>query len=130
SFIHLVVFDSRITPRKFYFAWEDIFGGSNNDFTDLVTSVDGVECSGGGTPCDTGQPGTCSQGLQACRAGVLECVPLTSPVSEQCDGLDNDCDGITDEEATCPSGEVCSGGRCLPHCELGEEFQCPAFSEC
>src|SRR5262249_14345308 len=51
SYIHLLVYDSRITPRKFYFTWEDINGGSNNDFTDLVTGVEGVECAGGGASC-------------------------------------------------------------------------------
>ena len=44
SFIHLLIYDSQIFSDNFYFAWEDIFGGSNNDFTDLVTSV---SCSNG-----------------------------------------------------------------------------------
>jgi hypothetical protein len=130
SYIHLVVFDSRITQRKFYFAWEDIYGGSNNDFTDFVTSVEGVECSGGGAPCDTGQPGVCSQGLLTCHTGSLECKPITGSSGEQCDGLDNDCDTQVDEDATCPNGEVCSGGRCLPNCDISNEFDCPTFSEC
>jgi len=130
SFIHLLVYDSQITERKFYFAWEDIYGGDNNDFTDLVTSVSGVECSGGGAECDTGQPGACAPGLTACRAGTLQCVPLGQSSPERCNGADDDCDGQIDEDATCPDGGVCDGGRCLPHCELGGEFQCPFGSEC
>jgi MYXO-CTERM domain-containing protein len=130
SLIHLVVFDSAITERKFYFAWEDTFGAANNDFTDLVTSVQGVECSGGGERCDTGMPGVCGVGLTACRGGALDCVGLEDSGAEMCNALDDDCDGTVDEDATCPDGEVCDGGRCLPHCELGEEFQCPPYAVC
>jgi len=130
SYIHLLVYDSRITSQKFYFAWEDIYGGDNNDFTDLVTSVSGVECSGGGVSCDTGAPGLCSHGITSCRGASLECVQLREPESETCDGVDDDCDDKIDEDATCPDGGVCDNGRCLPSCELGEEFACPTFATC
>ncbi|HEY8074249.1 MAG TPA: DUF4114 domain-containing protein, partial [Labilithrix sp.] len=86
-FIHSLVFDSKITARKFYFAWEDIYGGSNDDFTDLVTSVEGVECSGGGEMCDTGQPGRCGRGAKACKDGTLTCVGMLGPSTETCNGV-------------------------------------------
>jgi hypothetical protein len=130
SFIHLLIYDSRITPRKFYFAWEDTFGGSNNDFTDLVTSVEGVECAGGGEPCDTGAAGVCGYGVTVCRGAALDCVPLYEPEPEVCDGIDNDCDGIVDEGAMCPDGEICQGGQCVPGCEAGSEFDCPTPLVC
>ncbi len=131
SFIHLLVFDSHITERKFYFAWEDIFGGSNNDFTDLVTSVEGVECSGGGQSCDTGEPGVCAYGVSACQGGTLECRGLYDASAEQCDALDNDCDAVVDEGATCPNpDEVCDNGRCIPNCEIVHEFDCPTGTIC
>jgi hypothetical protein len=124
SFIHLLTLSSHLQARKFFFAWEDIYGGSNNDFTDLVTSVAGVECSGGGETCDTGLPGVCATGVSKCANGSLECVELVSPSPEVCDGVDNDCNGVVDDGATCPTGEVCDQGRCVPSCVVTHEFDC------
>ena len=129
-FIHLLVFDSKLAVRKFYFAWEDIYGGSNGDFTDIVTSVDGVECSGGGEACDTGKPGRCGRGARACKNGALECVGLLGAGPETCNGIDDDCNGTIDDNATCPNaGEICFQGRCVRNCTSGE-FPCGPGLEC
>ena len=48
--------------------------------------------------------GMCRDGVLRCRAGTrLECVRRTSPASaEECNnGLDDDCDGAVDNQATC-----------------------------
>jgi hypothetical protein len=126
SFIHLLVFDSHVWPHKFYFAWEDLFNVTSNDFTDLVTSVTGVECAGGGEACDTGRDGVCRHGVTQCVSETLECVGLYDPEDERCDGLDNDCNGEIDDGALCPGeDEVCHNGHCVPNCELSDEFTCP-----
>jgi hypothetical protein len=58
--------------------------------------------------CDTGQPGACEQGRTACNGTVTECMPLHAPLPEICaDGVDNDCNGVTDE-ATCSARESCA----------------------
>lgn len=125
SFIHLLVYDSTISPHKFYFAWEDLFaGGGNNDFTDIVTSVEGVECSGGGQACDTGQPGLCGRGVTLCTDGALGCAPLRTPTQELCDGVDQDCNGVIDDNAACPPDYVCDRGACRPNCTVSVEFAC------
>ncbi len=124
SFIHLLVYDSVISERKFDFAWEDTFDTANNDFTDLVTSVTGVECAGAGRDCDTGMHGACSRGITRCEGGTLTCVPQYTGTSERCDGLDDDCDDLVDEEVTCPDGQVCDDGECVPNCQLTDEFTC------
>ncbi len=127
SIIHLVVYDSRITERKFYFAWEDTLGAANNDFTDLVTSVVGVECAGGGTACDTGMPGMCQYGVTRCRGSSIECGQVFGATGESCDAADNDCDGMVDEglgceifvdceSVTCTGGLICKFGQCVDPC--------------
>ncbi len=124
SQIHLLIYDSKIHDQKFYFAWEDIFGGQSNDFTDIVTSVEGVECSGGGVVCETGKPGVCAQGISKCDdTGALKCQQLFQPSAEVCDAVDNDCNGLVDDNATCPNDEVCLNGRCVGPCS-SPEFPC------
>jgi hypothetical protein len=131
SFIHLITYDSRVWENKFYFAWEDMYSGLNNDFSDFVTSVAGVQCAGGGVSCDTGADGICSYGVTRCEGGSLSCVQLYTGEAERCDGLDNNCDGDVDNGATCPSAdEICSNGRCVPDCNVVAEFSCPPDLEC
>ncbi len=134
SFIHLVVYDSHVTQRKFFFAWEDTFGAANNDFTDLLTSVEGIEgvdCAGGGAECDTGMPGVCAHGVRSCGGASSRCTPLYTPEAERCDGFDNDCDGTIDEGATCPeAGQFCHHGRCVRRCDAGAEFSCGVQFDC
>jgi MYXO-CTERM domain-containing protein len=116
-FIHLLIYNSTVTPKAFYFGWEDLISGGDNDFDDLTTFVTGITCSGGGEPCDTGQPGVCAAGTLQCQVGQLACVPTSKPAPEKCDGLDNDCNGFTDEgDNLCPADQICDRGVCVPRC--------------
>jgi hypothetical protein len=130
SVSHLNIYDSTISDRKFYFAWEDTFGRSNHDFTDLVTSVEGVECSGAGEPCETGSMGACNAGITHCDGGAIRCMPVVTAEPEVCNGVNDDCNGETDDGATCGDREVCDNGRCVPHCRFADEFVCAAGFEC
>jgi hypothetical protein len=130
SFIHLLVLDSHLVQRKFYFAWEDIYGGSDNEFTDLVTSVEGVECAGGGEACETGKKGVCGPGVTVCAGGSVGCTSLAEPSAEVCNGLDDDCDGAVDDAATCPGADaICQNGKCVHRCG-GGEFKCAPGAAC
>jgi Nidogen-like len=78
-----------------------------------------IMCPTAGQPCTTTMPGICAAGALQCGVnGVTTCVPLTSPQPTQCNGLDNDCNGVIDT-GPCPSGTVCDGTACVPVCLEG-----------
>src|SRR5690606_15032613 len=66
--------------------------------------------------------GECRRKSELC--GVL-CTP-GQPTEESCNGLDDDCDGETDE-GFCPGGQVCQEGTCIGLDELppqsGDELE-------
>lgn len=141
-----VVFRSTATPNAFYLGFEDLPTDPDNfqkltpqgyqndgDFNDFVYFVEGVTCEGGGQPCLGSAEGACGYGLMECQPdGSVACVPQQQSSPEVCDNIDNDCDGLVDEDdegSLCPQYEVCDKGVCRGSCS-GGEFECIGGLQC
>jgi hypothetical protein len=80
-----------------------------------------------GMACMTGKPGPCAPGTDQCLDAGVVCVSSYTPTTETCNGIDDDCNGKTDETfnfATdsancgkcmnaCASGAACGNGICF-----------------
>jgi hypothetical protein len=64
---------------------------------------------GGGAACSTGQVGVCASGTRHCLGGTVQCVRNVAPMAEVCNGLDDNCNGATDETFT-DLGTACTVG--------------------
>jgi hypothetical protein len=72
---------------------------------------------GGGAACNTGNQGVCSAGTSACSGGQIVCNQNVQPSAETCDGLDNNCNGQTDENN--PGGNAACNTGLLGACAAG-----------
>ncbi len=77
--------------------------------------------------CKCGSGTSCEQ--TKCVGGVLKCVASQTIGVEQCNCLDDDCDGTVDEDTTCGNGGQCVQCQCAFACSPGE-FPCPLGDKC
>lgn len=70
----------------------------------LAIKTAGPECEAGQTrQCGETDLGECQYGSQICSVEGAwgECIGAIYPIEEICDDIDNDCDGLIDEEGVC-----------------------------
>ena len=130
-YLQVLTWQSERRPQSFYFGWEDQPSNaySDNDFDDLVFLVSGIQCVGSGEACDTSMLGVCALGTRQCQKGEVVCVQSVQSSAEQCNALDDDCDGMVDDGDLCTEGKVCDRGRCVPKCGTAE-FRCATGAVC
>ncbi len=83
----------------------DLCNGADDDCD--PASADGSEDPQSGVACDGDDGDLCVEGTLSCLAASLFCSDLTGTTSEICNGLDDDCDGATDEDFTLDTNPVC-----------------------
>ena len=131
-----VIYKSVKFPNSYYLAFEDGTVGSSTafgndgDFNDDVFLLSGLACAGAGKPCNTGKMGACAAGLTECDdTGALVCKQVVQPAAtDTCNGVDDDCNGQTDDNAKCPGQQVCDRGKCVDGCSI--EFPCGGSQVC
>ena len=137
-----LTYKSKKLDNTFYLGFEDLdfkdaagtagVNGNDLDYEDFLFRFTGISCLGAGEACtiDTNK-GACALGVKECDGtGKLTCKAIVQPGQnvEKCDGVDNNCDGQVDENAPCPTGQICDRGRCTVNC--GGEIPCARGLAC
>ncbi|MEI8258815.1 MAG: DUF4114 domain-containing protein, partial [Deltaproteobacteria bacterium] len=139
DYVHFLIENSAYYPRSYYFGWEDLFRGGDNDFEDILVRATGLVpscnpspeiCDGRDNNCDgrvdesvTQACSTaCGGGSQACMGVDAMSRPIWGTCSARvpaatetlCDGLDDNCNGLIDEGLTqaCVDASYPAGTTC------------------
>ncbi len=141
DFVHFLVYQSATRANAYYFGFEDLFRGGDNDYEDMLVrsaglvptcvprpetcnnlddDCDGVIDDGVDLPCSS----ACGAGMRICAAGVYLTCNARTPTAETCNGINDDCDGNVDEGITRACSNSCGAGT--EFCTAGTFAGCTA----
>jgi Notch 1 len=158
NYVHYLLYQSRVLDASkkrvndYYFGFEDLYRGGDDDFKDVTMLVKGLVvpctptqeiCDGKDNNCDglidnntgdsggacstPGNPvgvGECKAGVLTCTAGSLLCVGEVKATNEACNGKDDNCDGTPDNPAN-GAFVPALGNACGP-----QQGACSAATQC
>ncbi|MCB9598500.1 MAG: DUF4114 domain-containing protein [Sandaracinaceae bacterium] len=149
DFVHFLVYESVTHVDTFYFGFEDLFRGGDNDFEDMLVRASGLvplcspqaeTCNGADDDCDgaTDEGITracstrCGAGVETCAAGSFGACSARVPGTETCEGTDEDCDGSTDEGLSRACSNMCGTGTeiCITGTFAGCSAPTPTIESC
>ena len=141
DYVHFLVYRSATYTNTFYFGFEDLFRGGDNDFEDILVRATGLVplcdprpeiCNNADDDCDgaidegitTACSTACGSGVRTCVAGSFGPCSAPVPTTEICNALDDDCDGAVDEGISRSCMNACGSGTEI--CRLGSFVDCTA----
>jgi hypothetical protein len=87
--------DCNDNDKSMYPGATEVCDGKDNNCDGLIDNIIPRECYDG--PSGTLGRGICRSGRTACQKGKEICIGAVLPTSEVCDGKDNDCNGLIDD---------------------------------
>ena len=141
DFVHFLVHRSARLANTFYFGFEDLYRGGDNDFEDMFVRGTGLvplcdarpeSCNNADDDCDgsidegitMACSTACGSGVRMCRAGAFGTCSARAPSTETCNGINDDCDAATDEGLTRACSNTCGTGTEI--CVAGTFADCTA----
>ena len=141
DYVHFLVYRSATRVNTYYFGFEDLFRGGDNDFEDMLVRATGLvpicdpqpeTCNALDDDCDLAVDEgvsmacstACGTGTRACVAGTFGACSAPTPAMEICNDLDDDCDTRVDEGLTRACTNMCGTGTEV--CVMGSYVCCTA----
>jgi hypothetical protein len=146
---HFLVYRSATRTNTYYFGFEDLYRGGDNDFEDMLVRGTGLvpDCDPRAEACDNSDNDcdglvdegvtqacstACGAGTQTCSAGSFGACSARVPAAETCNNVDDNCNGATDEGLSRACSSVCGPGTeiCIAGAWAGCTAPAPGIESC